>query len=56
VAWNHLFTSAATGLTEDSLFITYRPVKGNELGGGGHDALSIDDGTNSIGVLSPTDL
>ena len=55
-AGDDLFTSATTGLTEDSLFISYLAVMANDLGGAAKTLYSIDDGTNSSGVLSPTDL
>ena len=55
-AADDVFTSATTGLTEDSLFVTYLAVMANDLGGAAKTLYSIDDGTNSIGVFSPTDL
>ncbi|HKX42735.1 MAG TPA: VCBS domain-containing protein, partial [Burkholderiaceae bacterium] len=55
-AVDDLFVSSTTGLTEDSLFITYLAVMANDLGGAAKTLYSIDNGTNSIGVFSPTDL
>jgi hypothetical protein len=55
-AGDDLFTSATTGLTEDSLFISCLAVMANDLGGAAKTLYSIDNGTTSIGVLSPTDL
>jgi len=55
-AADDVFTSATTGLTEDSLFITYLAVMANDLGGAAKTLYSLDDGTNSIGIISPTDL
>jgi len=55
-AGDDFFTSATTGLTEDSLCITYLAVMANDLGGAAKSLYSLDNGTNSIGVLSPTDL
>jgi VCBS repeat-containing protein len=47
---------ANTGLTEDSLFITYLDVMANDLGGAAKTLYSVDNGTNSAGLISPTDL
>src|SRR4029078_3333197 len=55
-AGDDFFTAQTTGLTEDSLFVTYLAVMANDLGGAAKTLYSLDDGTNSIGVLSPTDL
>src|SRR2546423_1498041 len=55
-AGDDLFLSVTTGLTEDLLFITYLAVMANDLGGAAKTLYSIDNGTNSIGVISPTDL
>ncbi len=55
-AGDDTFTSALTGLTEDSLFVTYLAVMANDLGGAAKTLYSLDDGTNSNGVLSPVDL
>jgi VCBS repeat-containing protein len=55
-AGDDFYTSATTGLTEDSLFISYLAVMANDLGGAAKTLYSLDDGTNSTGVLSPTDL
>src|SRR5206468_11538434 len=55
-AADDVFTSATTGLTEDRLCITYLAVMANDQGGAAKTLYSIDNGTNSIGVLSPTDL
>ena len=50
------FASATTGLTEDWLFVTYLAVMANDQGGAAKTLYSIDNGTNSVGALSPTDL
>ncbi|WP_280151455.1 cadherin domain-containing protein [Piscinibacter sp. XHJ-5] len=50
------YTSASTGLTEDSLFVVHLAVMANDLGGAAKTLYSLDNGTNSTGVLSPTDL
>jgi VCBS repeat-containing protein len=50
------FASATTGLTEDWLFVTYLAVMANDQGGAAKTLYSIDNGTNSVGTLSPTDL
>jgi len=55
-AGDDTFTSAVTGLTEDSLFITFLAVMANDLGGAAKTLYSLDNGTNSAGALSPTDL
>ncbi|HEY9065175.1 MAG TPA: VCBS domain-containing protein, partial [Burkholderiaceae bacterium] len=55
-AVDDVFTSTTTGLTEDSLFITYLAVMANDLGGAAKTLYSIDNGTNTMGVLSPSDL
>ena len=55
-AGDDTYASAATGLTEDSLFITYLAVMANDLGGAAKTLYSLDDGTTSTGALSPTDL
>lgn len=55
-AGDDTYTSAATGLTEDSLFITYLAVMANDLGGAAKTLYSLDNGTSSTGALSPTDL
>ncbi|MGM9491342.1 beta strand repeat-containing protein [Ideonella sp. YS5] len=55
-AGDDLYTSATTGLTEDSLFISYLAVMANDLGGAAKTLYSLDNGTNSSGALSPTDL
>jgi len=55
-AGDDTYTSATTGLTEDSLFISYLAVMANDLGGAAKTLYSLDDGTNSTGALSPTDL
>ncbi|HEX6706807.1 MAG TPA: cadherin domain-containing protein [Albitalea sp.] len=55
-AVDDFYTSAATGLTEDSLFISYLAVMANDLGGAAKTLFSLDNGTNSSGALSPTDL
>ena len=55
-AGDDTYTSATTGLTEDSLFITYLAVMANDLGGAAKTLYSLDNGTNSAGALSPTDL
>ncbi|HWI09733.1 MAG TPA: VCBS domain-containing protein, partial [Burkholderiaceae bacterium] len=55
-AGDDFFTAAMTGLTEDSTGVTYLAVMANDLGGAAKTLYSIDDGTTSIGVISPTDL
>ena len=55
-AGDDFFTAQTTGLTEDSLILTYLAVMANDLGGAAKALYSLDDGTNSIGVLSPNDL
>jgi VCBS repeat-containing protein len=55
-AGDDTFTSAQTGLTEDSLVITYLAVMANDLGGAAKTLYSLDNGTNSTGALSPSDL
>jgi len=55
-AGDDTYTSAVTGLTEDSLFITYLAVMANDLGGAAKTLYSLDNGTNAAGALSPTDL
>ena len=55
-AGDDTYTSATTGLTEDSLFISYLAVMANDLGGAAKTLYSLDNGTNSTGALSPTDL
>jgi len=55
-AGDDTYTSATTGLTEDSLFISYLAVMANDLGGAAKTLYSLDDGTNSTGALSPADL
>jgi VCBS repeat-containing protein len=55
-AGDDFFTSATTGLTEDYLSIITLAVMANDLGGAAKTLYSIDDGTNSIGVITPTDL
>ena len=55
-AGDDIYSAATSGLTEDLLFITYLAVMANDLGGAAKTLYSLDDGTNSIGVLSPTDL
>src|SRR4051812_15461995 len=54
-AQNDLFTSALTGLTENSTSIVYLDVTGNDLGGNAITLFSIDNGI-SAGGSSPTDL
>src|SRR6266404_5121764 len=51
-----LFLSADTGLTEDSTSIILLAVMANDLGGAAKTLYSVDNGTNSLGVASPTDL
>src|SRR6266404_5428272 len=51
-----LFLSADTGLTEDSTCIVYLAVMANNLGGAAKTLYSIDNGINSSGSISPTDL
>jgi VCBS repeat-containing protein len=55
-AGDDLYGSATTGLTEDSLFITYLAVMANDLGGAAKSLYSLDDGTNVVGTTSATDL
>lgn len=55
-AGDDLFLASASGLTEDQLCITYLAVMANDLGGAAKTLYSLDDGTNSIGVTSTTDL
>ena len=55
-ATDDLFASATTGLTEDWLFVTYLAVMANDQGGAAKTLYSIDDGTNTTGTTSPTDL
>jgi VCBS repeat-containing protein len=55
-AGDDYFYAVTTGLTEDSLGMTFLAVMANDLGGNAKTLYSIDDGTNSVGVISPTDL
>ena len=43
------FTAQTTGLTEDTLSVTYLTVMANDLGGAAKTLYSVDDGTNSMG-------
>ncbi|MEH2476841.1 VCBS repeat-containing protein [Nitrobacteraceae bacterium AZCC 2146] len=52
---NDLFTSAQTGLTEDSATVVFLNVMANDLGGNAKTLFSIDNGV-SAGGSSPTDL
>src|SRR5437016_12673401 len=49
-ATSDLFTSASTGLTENSTTIVYLDVMGNDLGGNAKTLFSIDNGTSAIGI------
>ena len=55
-AGDDFFAAAGTGLTEDSSATVYLAVMANDLGGAAKTLWSIDDGTNSSGTSSPTDL
>jgi hypothetical protein len=46
-AGDDYFYAVTTGLTEDSLGITFLAVMANDLGGNAKTLYSIDDGTNS---------
>ncbi|MHC2273867.1 hypothetical protein ACVME8_000478 [Bradyrhizobium diazoefficiens] len=54
-AQNDLFTSAQTGLTENSINVVFLDVMTNDLGGNAKTLFSIDNGI-SAGGSSPTDL
>jgi VCBS repeat-containing protein len=55
-ATDDLYVAATTGLTEDALFVTYLAVMANDLGGAAKTLYSLDNGTNAMGVSSPSDL
>src|SRR3954447_4954372 len=48
--------TASVALTEDNLQKVYFDVMANDLGGAAKTLFSIDDGLNSGGAVSPTDL
>ena len=50
-AQDDLFTSAATGLSEDNLGIVLLNVMGNDLGGNAKVLWSLDNGVNNTGAL-----
>ncbi|WP_166294186.1 Ig-like domain-containing protein [Bradyrhizobium sp. 2S1] len=49
-AQDDVFTSASTGLTENSANIVYLDVMGNDLGGNAKTLFSIDNGTSAVGI------
>src|SRR5258708_31057903 len=49
-------TGASITLTEDNLQIVYFNVMANDLGGAAKTLFSLDDGLNSSGATSSTDL
>ncbi|SMF47132.1 VCBS domain-containing protein, partial [Pseudogulbenkiania subflava] len=55
-AGDDLFTSSSTGLTEDSSNVVYLSVMANDLGGAAKTLYSVDNGTNTAGISSSTDL
>jgi len=51
-ATGDVFTSACTGLTEDSTNIVILDVMANDLGGNAKTLFSIDNGINNTGAMS----
>src|SRR5260221_3024417 len=55
-AGDDFFTSALSGLAEDQLGIVYLNVMANDQGGAAKTLYSVGNGTNTLGVVSATDL
>ena len=51
-ATDDIFSSAATGITEDSAGVYHLDVMGNDLGGNAKSLWSLDNGVNNTGAMS----